>query len=139
MPIWDTIRRAPWPVQAALLALTAGVVSFAAIMALLACVLLGCGEVPNPEGVDSDRDLTMKDDGLIYRIGEDTPYTGKAYCTVFGEKSVLHWEGEFKDGKEHGTWLLPADRVGDHWFHGGDEQGVVRVEYRDGVEVTDKD
>jgi len=123
----------PWPfqfVQAVALALAAG-------------VLLGCGEIPNPEGADSDRELTRKADGLIYRIGEDIPYTGKAYCTVFNERSIsglaLHWQGEYKDGKMHGIWLLPESRKWDHWFWWGDDRGVVRVEFRDGVEVSNND
>ncbi len=106
-------------------------------------VLVGCGHIPNPEGADFDRELTLKPDGLVYGIGEDNPYTGKAYCTVFNERSrilglSLHWQGEYKDGKPHGIWLLPASRKPDHGFEWGDDRGAVRVEFRDGVEVHDK-
>jgi hypothetical protein len=120
----------PWPFRLLLVV----------VLALAAGFLVVCGEMPNPEGVDSDRELTWKDDGLVYRIGEDTPYTGKAYCTMFNDERSsiwgmsLHWQGEFKDGKRHGTWLLPAEHIGLVW---GDDWNVVRVEFRDGVEVAD--
>ena len=138
---WHVI---PWPfklVRAIALGLAAGVMS---LIAITLVVLTVCGEFPNPEGADYDRELTLKADGLVYRIGEDTPYTGKAYCTVFNDRSsiwglALHWQGEFKDGKEHGIWLLPADRVPDHGFNWGDDRGVVRVESGDGVEIPNED
>ena len=118
--------------------------ALAILLALAVGFLVGCGEMPNPEGLDFDRELTLKADGLVYRMGDDCPYTGKAYCTVFNERSrilglPLHWQGEFKDGKSHGIWLLPESRKADDCYEWGEDRGVVRVEFRDGVEVRNRE
>jgi hypothetical protein len=107
----------------------------AMMLGLLAFLLAACG----PQGLDYEKWLVLKEDGLIYRIGEDEPYTGKAYCTLGFRGSwllgyALTWQGEFKAGKKHGTFFFPASRkANDFFFWGGKE--VLQVQFRNGIEL----
>jgi hypothetical protein len=44
------------------------------------------------------------------RDGNGHPFTGKAYGTFFGEKSLdcVEWQGRFVDGLPNGTFLIRA-------------------------------
>ncbi len=103
-------------------------------LGLFAGSMAGCAQ--KPEGFEFNRGLMLKEDGLVYRIGEDTPYTGKAYDSVCGHKCMplIHWQGEFKDGKKHGTFVFPASRKPNALFASGDKH-VVRVKFTDGIEI----
>lgn len=103
-------------------------------LGLLAGSMAGC--TSNPEGIDFGKELILKEDGLVYRIGQDKPYTGKAYDSVCGHDCMpfIHWQGEFKDGKKHGTFVFPASRKPNDIFRPGD-QHVVRVKFADGIDV----
>jgi hypothetical protein len=92
------------------------------------------------ESADFDKDLIMKSDGMVYRIGEQKPYTGKAYQTVCGYdtpcgffKYSVHWRGEFKDGRRDGIFEFPRSRCANDFFCPGDED-VARVRFIRGVE-----
>ena len=107
-------------------------------LGLYASMLTGC----KPQGADYDIELTRKEDGLVYRKADDMPYTGKAYQTVCGNdcsclflRLMIHWQGEFKNGKEHGTFIYPQSRKRDEFFCSGDKD-VTEVKYSDGVEQT---
>ena len=107
-------------------------------LGLLACVLAGC----TPQGADYDMELVRKENGLAYRIVDGKPYTGKAYQTVCGHECkcgffdlFIHWQGELKDGKKHGTFVYPSSRDNNGFFCPGDDKGVIEVKYRDGVEL----
>jgi len=106
-------------------------------LGLLAGILTGCGQ--RPEGVDFDKDLTQRADGLVHKIEDDKPYTGKAYSTVCGYDCLpfVHWQGEFKDGKKHGTFVFPESRKSNDFFRPGDKH-VVRVKFRHGIEVDNE-
>ncbi|MBI5572355.1 MAG: hypothetical protein HY914_20595 [Desulfomonile tiedjei] len=106
----------------------------AVALGLLIGSMAGCAY--RDEGVDFDKELTMKEDGLVYTIREDKPFTGKAYLTVCGRECMpfLHWEGEFKDGKKHGTFVFPESRKSNDIFRPGGKH-VVRVKFKDGIEV----
>jgi len=107
-------------------------------LGLLSGIVAGCEDrVAGLEGVDFDKELTLKEDGLVYRKGEDKLYTGKAYCQQFdGQSRILgwdlHWHGEFKDGKKHGIFLFPASRKPFFLWGGND---FIQVQFRDGIEV----
>lgn len=95
-------------------------------------------------GADFDKDLITKSDGLVYKVGEQAPYTGKAYMTVCGHdtpcgffKYSVHWRGEFKDGRPHGTFEFPRSRGANDFFCPGDKD-VVYVRFIDGVEQAGK-
>ncbi len=106
-------------------------------LGLLAWILAGCGH--GLEGADFDKDLAKRADGLVYRAVDDRPYTGKAYQTVCGQDCFwfIHWKGEFKDGRKHGTFVFPESRKSNDFFRPGDKH-VIRIKFRDGIEVGDE-
>ena len=68
------------------------------------------------------------DGGVAFLVGSDIPYTGHVYSTVCGGEcgfmscALIHWRGEYKEGKLHGKFDAPMSGVGDkHWFNPGDE------------------
>lgn len=97
----------------------------------------GCGV----EGADYEKELVLKSDGLVYRLSEDRPYTGSAYVSVCGSECrcglfgplAVHWQGEYKHGKKHGTFAYPVSRRKDDFYCAGDSR-VIRVRFSDGIE-----
>lgn len=49
-------------------------IALIAILGLPFLGLAGCGA----NGADFDKELALKSDGLVYKLGEDDPYTGEA-------------------------------------------------------------
>lgn len=110
---------------------------FATVLGMVASVLAGCDF--RPDGADFDEALQRKEDGLVYRIGEDKPYTGKAYKTPSPEMlPMINWQGEFKNGRPHGIFVFPTSRVAHDVFESGDER-AIRVEFKDGIELGNQD
>jgi hypothetical protein len=111
-----------------------------ALGVVISVLMTGCGL----QGADYDKDLVMRSDGRVYRVGEQTPYTGKAYMTVCGYDTPcdffnysVHWRGEFKDGRRHGTFEFPPSRGANDFFCPGDKN-VLYVRFIDGVEQAEK-
>lgn len=109
----------------------------AIVLGLLTGPMVGC--ISKLEGVDFDDKLMLKEDGLVYRKGDDKPFTGKAYDSVcgYGCMPFIHWQGEFKDGKKHGTFIFPESRKADGFFH-PDDKIVIRVKFVEGIEVDEE-
>lgn len=75
----------------------------------------------------SNSELVRKN-GISYLKESNQPYSGKAYDTVCGGEcgflscALLHWRGEYKDGKLHGKLDVPKSGLGDkHWFSPDEE------------------
>ena len=114
-----------------------GILRWQVVMAIALGVtsgMVGCAY--DIEGVDFSPHLTLKEDGLVYRVEDDRPFTGKAYDSVCGRDCMpfIHWQGQFKDGKRHGTFVFPVSRKSNDFFRPGDKH-VVRVKFAEGIEV----
>jgi hypothetical protein len=112
-------------------------------LGLFASLMVGCAS--RPEGADYDTELALRKDGLVYSIVEDKPYTGKANSFALGPSECtcimgcpLHWQGEFQDGKKHGTSIFPASRKEDAFFMWGDKN-VLKVQFSHGIELHNKE
>ena len=77
---------------------------------------------PSPAGIDVDMDNLQERGGLYYAPSEDKPFTGRAISAY--DNGQKECEGEYKDGKEHGTWTF--------WYENG--QKSAEGEYKNGKE-----
>lgn len=96
------------------------------------------------QGADFDTDLILRGDGVVYKIGEQKPYTGKAYqpvcdsCQCGFFNCFVHWRGQFRDGRRDGTFEFPRSRRSEDFFCPGDKD-VAHVKFIKGVEQRETD
>ncbi|SBV35400.1 exported hypothetical protein [uncultured Stenotrophomonas sp.] len=76
---------------------------------LIAMLLTACNASP---GHESNLQLIYGKSVVptFARDGDDQPFSGKAYGTFFGERSLdcVEWQGRFADGIPNGTFLIRA-------------------------------